>query len=83
MFQVKVNKTLYCEVLHLIDIIAYRFKRTSRHNILVIFIAYPVTATLSQFLGISLGMWTAYFFIINAASHVIITKTENIILVLS
>ncbi len=39
-------------------------------NVPVIFIAYPVTAILAQFFGIGIGMWTAYFSIINAASHV-------------
>ena len=39
-------------------------------NVPVVFIAYPVTAILAQFIGIGVGMWTAYFSIINAAGHV-------------
>jgi hypothetical protein len=40
-------------------------------NVPVVFIAYPVTAILAQFLGIGVGMWTAYFSIINGAGHVV------------
>ena len=39
-------------------------------NIPIIFIAYPVSAILSKYIDISIGIWTAYFSIINAISHV-------------
>jgi hypothetical protein len=40
-------------------------------NVPVIYIAYPVTAVLAQFAGPGIGMWTAYFSVINAAGHVV------------
>jgi hypothetical protein len=39
-------------------------------NIPIVFIAYPLSAILAGNFDISLGVWTAYFSIINALSHV-------------
>ncbi len=39
-------------------------------NIPIIFIGFPLSAILSGFIDISIGIWTAYFSIINALSHV-------------
>lgn len=39
-------------------------------NIPIIFIAFPLSAILAGTLDISIGIWTAYFSVINAASHV-------------
>ena len=39
-------------------------------NIPIIFIAYPLSAILAGNIDISIGIWTAYFSIINAISHV-------------
>ncbi len=39
-------------------------------NIPIIFIAYPLSAILAGYIDISIGIWTAYFSIINALSHV-------------
>ncbi len=38
-------------------------------NIPIIFVAFPVSAILAGQFGLSVGIWTAYFSIINAASH--------------
>ncbi|AUC15500.1 hypothetical protein BTO06_10265 [Tenacibaculum sp. SZ-18] len=39
-------------------------------NIPIIFVGYPVSAILSGYIDLSIGIWTAYFSIINAMSHV-------------
>ena len=39
-------------------------------NVPVVFVAFPATAILTMQFGVSIGLWTAYFSIINAASHV-------------
>ena len=39
-------------------------------NIPIIFVAFPISAILSSYIDISIGIWTAYFSIINAISHV-------------
>jgi len=39
-------------------------------NIPIVFIAYPLSAILAGFIDISIGIWTAYFSIINAIAHV-------------
>jgi hypothetical protein len=39
-------------------------------NIPIIFIAYPLSAILAGYIDISIGIWTAYFSVINAISHV-------------
>jgi len=39
-------------------------------NIPIIFIGFPLSAILAGYLDISIGVWTAYFSIINALSHV-------------
>ena len=39
-------------------------------NIPIIFIAFPLSAILAGTLDIAIGIWTAYFSVINAASHV-------------
>ena len=39
-------------------------------NIPIIFIAYPLSAVLAEKINLSIGIWTAYFSIINALSHV-------------
>lgn len=39
-------------------------------NIPIIFIAYPFSAILAGYIDISIGIWTAYFSVINAISHV-------------
>ena len=39
-------------------------------NILIIFIAFPLSAVLAQYIDLSLGIWMAYFSILNALSHV-------------
>ena len=39
-------------------------------NIPIIFMAYPLSAILAGQVDISIGIWTAYFSIINAISHV-------------
>ena len=39
-------------------------------NIPIIFMAYPLSAILAGQVDISIGIWTAYFSIINALSHV-------------
>lgn len=39
-------------------------------NVPIIFIAYPLSAILAGYIDISIGIWTAYFSIINAMSHV-------------
>ncbi len=39
-------------------------------NIPIIYIAFPLSAILAGYFDISLGVWTAYFSIINALSHV-------------
>lgn len=41
-------------------------------NIPIIFVAFPLSAILSGYIDISIGIWTAYFSIINAFSHVAI-----------
>ena len=38
-------------------------------NIPIIFIAFPLSAILAGTVDISIGIWTAYFSILNAASH--------------
>ncbi|NRB82607.1 MAG: HXXEE domain-containing protein [Winogradskyella sp.] len=40
-------------------------------NIPIIFIAFPLSAILASCIDISIGIWTAYFSIINALSHVV------------
>lgn len=39
-------------------------------NIPIIYIGYPVSAILSGYIDLSIGIWMAYFSIINAMSHV-------------
>ena len=39
-------------------------------NIPIIFIAFPLSAILAGYIDISIGIWAAYFSIINALSHV-------------
>ena len=39
-------------------------------NMPIIFIAFPLSAILAGQFGLSIGIWTAYFSIINAASHI-------------
>lgn len=39
-------------------------------NIPIIFVAFPLSALLAGRFGIAIGLWTAYFSVINAASHV-------------
>ena len=39
-------------------------------NIPIIFIGFPLSAILAGYVNISIGLWTAYFSIINAISHV-------------
>jgi len=39
-------------------------------NIPIIFIAFPLSAFLATFIDISFGVWTIYFSVINALSHV-------------
>lgn len=39
-------------------------------NIPIIFVAFPISAYLAGAIDLSFGVWTAYFSIINAASHV-------------
>jgi hypothetical protein len=39
-------------------------------NIPIIYIAFPLSAILAGTVDISIGIWTAYFSILNAASHV-------------
>ncbi len=39
-------------------------------NFPIIFIAFPLSALLSGYIDISIGIWTAYFSIINALSHI-------------
>ncbi len=39
-------------------------------NIPIIFVAFPISAILAGQFDLSFGIWTAYFSIINAASHV-------------
>ena len=39
-------------------------------NIPIVFIAFPLSAILAGYLNLSIGIWTVYFSIINAASHV-------------
>ena len=39
-------------------------------NIPIIFIAFPLSAALAGIYGLGWGIWTAYFSIINALSHV-------------
>ncbi len=41
-------------------------------NIPIIFIGFPISAILAGYIDISIGVWTVYFSIINAISHVII-----------
>lgn len=38
----------------------------------VIFVAFPISAILATKFGLSFGIWTAYFSVINAVSHVAI-----------
>ena len=40
-------------------------------NIPIIFIGFPISAILAGYIDISIGVWTVYFSIINAISHVI------------
>ena len=40
-------------------------------NIPIIFIGFPISAILAGYIDISMGVWTVYFSIINAISHVI------------
>ena len=40
-------------------------------NIPIIFIAFPLSAVLAGIFGLGWGIWTAYFSILNALSHVI------------
>ncbi len=39
-------------------------------NIPIIFIGFPLSAILAGYVDISIGIWTAYFSIVNALSHV-------------
>lgn len=39
-------------------------------NIPIIFVAFPVSAVLAGIFGLSWGIWTAYFSILNALSHI-------------
>ncbi len=39
-------------------------------NIPIIFIAFPLSAILAGIYGLGLGIWTAYFSIVNALSHI-------------
>ena len=39
-------------------------------NIPIIYIGFPLSAVLSGFIDLSFGIWTAYFSIINALSHI-------------
>ncbi|KAA3663789.1 MAG: HXXEE domain-containing protein [Chloroflexi bacterium] len=39
-------------------------------NIPIIFVAFPVSAVLAGIFGLSWGIWTAYFSVLNALSHV-------------
>ena len=39
-------------------------------NIPIIFVAFPISALLSGIVGFTIGLWTAYFSLINALSHV-------------
>ncbi len=39
-------------------------------NVPVIFVGFPASAILAMNFGVAIGLWTAYFSIINAASHV-------------
>ncbi len=39
-------------------------------NFPIIFIAFPLSAILSGYINLSIGIWTAYFSIINALSHI-------------
>lgn len=39
-------------------------------NIPIIFVAYPISAILADTLNLSIGLWTVYFSVINALSHV-------------
>lgn len=39
-------------------------------NIPIVFVAYPLSAIFAGCLDVSLGIWTAYFSVINAISHV-------------
>ncbi len=39
-------------------------------NVPIIFVAFPLSAILAGLIGVSLGIWTAYFSILNALSHV-------------
>jgi len=40
-------------------------------NIHLVYILMPVSGILSHFLGIQVGLWTAYFSFLNAFSHVV------------
>jgi hypothetical protein len=40
-------------------------------NIPIIFIAFPLSAVLAGVYGLGWGIWTAYFSILNAVSHVV------------
>ena len=40
-------------------------------NIPIIFIGFPISAILAGYIDISIGVWTVYFSIVNAISHVI------------
>ncbi len=46
-------------------------------NIPIIFIAYPLSAIFADSIHISIGIWTAYFSIINAISHVAMFFKHN------
>ncbi|MCP4416531.1 MAG: HXXEE domain-containing protein [Chloroflexi bacterium] len=39
-------------------------------NIPIIFVAFPLSATLAGIYGLSWGIWTAYFSVLNALSHI-------------
>jgi len=39
-------------------------------NVLIIYLAFPASAIVATHFGLWLGLWTAYFSILNAASHV-------------
>lgn len=41
-------------------------------NVPIIFIAFPLSATLAGIYGLSWGIWTAYFSVLNALSHVVV-----------
>jgi hypothetical protein len=46
-------------------------KRSFWINVPLIFVAYPLSAVLATELGLAWGIWTAYFSVANALSHVV------------